>query len=227
MVYNEPNGLINKVVAKTFPLQRCYKLMGEALQKQHQKHLIRQQNGFLLTLEVEERRLIAALKDGELSAFNYLYHHYAANLFGVIFKIVKQQETAEDVLQELFLKIKSNIHAYNEKKGRLFTWMLNMARNAAIDEVRRASSKGRLLCDELEYSLGILDREKSTILNPDTIGLKKLLNQLKENETMLIDLVYYQGYTHQEIAESLNIPIGTVKTRIRNAIFTLRAIFAI
>ncbi|WP_443947547.1 RNA polymerase sigma factor [Pedobacter sp. AW1-32] len=179
-----------------------------------------------LFLEITEDKLIVALKAGEIQAFNYLYKKYSEALFGVILKIVNQHETAEDILQDVFLKIRKYISGYDAAKGRLFTWMLNTARHAAIDELRKTSSRGRLLCDELEVCILKIDERGGTQINTDTIGLNRLLISLTSHERQLLDLMYYKGFTHPEVAEYMGIPLGTVKSRIRGAIIKLRLYFA-
>lgn len=173
-----------------------------------------------------EQKLIEGLQEQDLQAFNELYRMYASNLFGVILKIVNQRETAEDLLQETFLKIRRHIDSYDEKKSRLFTWMLNISRHTAIDHLRLKSSR------QLQSNVIYEDAAKqlsfySHSFNTDTVGVKNLLNGLPHRHKQLIDLFYYQGYTHTEIAELLHMPLGSVKTTIRQAILNLRIIFDI
>lgn len=171
-----------------------------------------------------EKQLIAGLRNHELSAFNQLYKMYSATLFGVIMKVVNQQETAEDLLQEAFLKIRRYIGSYDEKKSRLFTWMLNISRNTAIDHLRLKSSRqmrSNQLFEDVEKELD----NHSHSFNTDTVGVKKLLEGLLPKHKQMIDLFYYKGYTHSEIAELLEMPLGSVKTAIRQAILNLRMVF--
>ena len=90
-------------------------------------------------IKYSEQELVALLKEQNNDAFNYLYDHYSGALFTIINQIVPDKDTASDVLQEVFVNVWRKIGTYDETKGRLFTWMLNIARNAAIDKVR---SKG-------------------------------------------------------------------------------------
>lgn len=171
-----------------------------------------------------EKQLIEGLKNHDVSAFNQLYKMYAATLFGVIMKIVNQQETAEDLLQEVFLKIRRHIGSYDGEKSRLFTWMMNISRNTAIDHLRLKSSRqlrSNLVFEDVEKEL----EQHSHSFNTDTVGVKKLLEGLLPKHRQMIDLFYYKGYTHSEIAELLSMPIGSVKTAIRLAILNLRAVF--
>lgn len=168
-----------------------------------------------------EEQLVALLKKQNNDAFTYLYDHYSGALFTIINQIVPDKDIASDVLQEVFVNIWRKINMYDAAKGRLFTWMLNISRNAAIDKVR---SKGYR---DNQKHLPIGDTENSGITmssNPTVadVGLKKILTKLNEESRKLIDLSYFQGFTHEEIAKMLGIPLGTVKTRIRTAIIQLR-----
>jgi len=169
-----------------------------------------------------EQELVALLKAQDESSYSYLYDHYSGALYGVVLQIIADQELANDVLQEVFVNIWRKIQSYDSSKGRLFTWMLNVARNLAIDVVRskayQNSRKNQDLADS-DFS------EKAGIaLQPglDNIGLKKAVEKLKPEHRDLIDLAYFKGYTHEEIAASQNLPLGTVKTRIRSALIQLR-----
>ena len=167
----------------------------------------------------EEPELVAALRRKDDAAFGYLYDHYAAALYGVIRQIVVDGEMSNDVLQETFVNIWRKIALYDEGKGRLFTWMLNIARNAAIDKTR---SKGFQQSSRLQPIGDSETLQPSVKPGVDEYGLKKLLWKLKDEQRLLIDLSYFQGYTHEQIAKALDMPLGTVKTRIRTALSQLR-----
>ena len=168
-----------------------------------------------------EQELVGLLKEQNNDAFNYLYDHYSGALFTIINQIVSDKDTARDVLQEIFVNIWKKISTYDETKGRLFTWMLNIARNAAIDKVRskgyRDNQRTQPIAEGENAGMGM---SSNPIVND--VGLKKVLTTLNEDYRKLIDLSYFQGFTHEEIAKMLGIPLGTVKTRIRTAISQLR-----
>lgn len=171
-----------------------------------------------------EEELIAALQAHNKDAFNYLYDNYSGALYGIIHKIVKSEEIAQDLLQETFVKIWKNISNYNSSKGRLFTWMLNIGRNAAIDILRSKQHKNEGKIQGLENSVDLVGDESHKPENFDHIGLDNVLVTLKPEQKVLIDMVYFQGYTHEEVSKELDIPLGTVKTRIRTAVIYLRKI---
>ncbi|HVZ57783.1 MAG TPA: sigma-70 family RNA polymerase sigma factor [Chitinophagaceae bacterium] len=155
-------------------------------------------------------------------AFTYLYDHYSGALFGIIQQIVPESHSAGDVLQEVFVNIWRKIDSYDPSRGRLFTWMLNIARNAAIDKVRsrayRQERKSQAIPEDIQEWPDQAVRPAT-----DDYGLRKLLGKLRQEQRVLIELSYFQGFTHEEIARTLDIPLGTVKTRIRSALIQLRS----
>ena len=163
-----------------------------------------------------------SLQQQSEKAFSYLYDNYSAALFGIVNSIVQEKESANDTLQEVFLNIWKKISSYDPAKGRLFTWMLNIARNAAIDKIRSKGYKDSL--KNQPFPENVDTNTSRTVTAPDVkdVGLKKILSSLKEEQRVLIDLSYFRGYTHEEISQVLNIPLGTVKTRIRSALTQLR-----
>jgi len=169
-----------------------------------------------------EGELIEMLRQRSESAFNYLYDNYSSALYTIIFNIVKEEEQAADVLQEVFLKIWKQIGNYDSSKGRLFTWMLNVARNAAIDILRSKDFKNQQRNQELKEN--VYEAGGSVELKIDSIGLKKFVTNLRPEQRQLIELSYFQGFTQEEISKMLDIPLGTVKTRIRAGLIQLRAL---
>jgi RNA polymerase sigma factor (sigma-70 family) len=167
----------------------------------------------------DERELVTALRRKDDQAFGYLYDHYSGALYTVVKQVVGDAEVSNDVLQETFVNIWRKIELYDEGKGRLFTWMLNIARNAAIDKTR---SKGFQQSSKLQPIADGDGVHASVKPGVDDYGLKRVLQKLKDEHRLLIDLSYYQGYTHEQIAKALDIPLGTVKTRIRSALTQLR-----
>lgn len=167
-----------------------------------------------------EAELVRLLKQRNREAFFYLYDHYAPALNGVILNILPDAGVAGDVLQEVFVKIWRQMESYDPAKGRLFTWMHRIARNTAIDAVRGKDWKKSRLNDPLtENNAKIPD---SGVVPAHDSDLRKMVAALKEEHKILVELSYFQGYTQDEIAKMLHIPLGTVKTRIRAALTRLR-----
>lgn len=171
-----------------------------------------------------EEELVTALKKGDQEAMAVLYDNYSAALLGVIFRIVDSSEAAEDILQEVFIKIWKNISSYDRSKGKLFTWLINIARNAAIDSMRVKDYAIKSKIQSIDNSVRSINRQYNVSTQVDHIGLKTLVDKLKPEYKVLVDKLYFEGYTQEEAAEELGIPLGTVKTRIRAAINHLREV---
>jgi RNA polymerase sigma factor (sigma-70 family) len=176
-------------------------------------------------LSLSEEELVLALQRHDKIGAEALYDMYSASLYGVILRIVNDTVTAEDVLQEVFVKIWHSSASYNTTKGRLFTWMVNIARNLAIDKVRSKDYKNQFKNQELENNVGYIDKHNSTEYKPELLGVKELVDTLRPEQKSILDLVYFKGYTHTEAADELGMPLGTIKTRLRMAIQQLRKHF--
>ncbi|QKZ12521.1 RNA polymerase sigma factor [Spirosoma sp. KUDC1026] len=175
---------------------------------------------------ISESVLIERLNQHDQQAFQWLYDQYSPALYGVVLRIVRDEDQAQDLLQDIFVKIWKNLESYDATKGRLFTWMLNVSRNTAIDALRSRKTQPSNEIRTDEDSVHIVDRQHNTEQpNPDHIGLQDVVKQLRPDRKELIDLVYFGGYTHEEAAEELNLPLGTVKTRIRAALHELKQLF--
>lgn len=179
----------------------------------------------LYQLTLPEQELTERLKANDVWAFNVLYKSYSSALYGVILKIVRTDPPAEDVLQEAFTKIWKKIHQYEPQKGTLFTWMLNIARNTGIDTIRAKSFKNNLSTTDVAEQAKNIDKNEQTHFKPEYIGVKETAQKLKPEHYELIELIYFQGYSQSEAAEKLNIPLGTVKSRVKSAMAELRKIY--
>ncbi len=171
-----------------------------------------------------EIELIPLLKGKNQKAFNYLYDNYSGALLGIIQKILGVTDNGTDLLQEVFVKVWHHIESYDSTKGRLFTWMLNIARNTAIDYSRSKQFNNDKKVSALGDSTSMYALDNSMQKSTDHLGLSKVVNQLKAEHRIVIEMAYFKGYTQDEISKELNIPVGTVKTRTRNALIQLKNI---
>ncbi len=172
-----------------------------------------------------EDSLIVALKKHDNEAFRYLYTNYKGALFTVILQIITDREIAADVLQEAFVMAWKNIDKYDAAKGRLFTWLFNVTRNCAINTTRSKNYKKQQQNDSIDNYVNYVDENKNHVLDINRIGLRKQVHQLREDYKNVLELSYFNGFTHEEISKILDIPTGTVKTRLRNAVLELRKQF--
>lgn len=174
---------------------------------------------------IAEKELVDLLKSKDKRGFDLLYDNYSKVLYGIILKIVHSEELAEDVLQDSFVKIWRNAASYDSSKGTLFTWILNVARNTAIDRIRSQEYKHSSKIQPIDNNVHIVSGESTTQTQVEHIGLEKVVADLKPEQRIIIDYIYFKGFTQAEVAETLNIPLGTVKTRVKSAINRLRELF--
>jgi RNA polymerase sigma-70 factor (ECF subfamily) len=166
--------------------------------------------------------LISSLKQKDEKAYAYLYDNYSAALYGIIFKVVNNEEDACDVLQDSFVNIWKNIESYDGSKGgSLFTWMLHICRNKAIDRYRQ---KNRVNENQKDYKSVHIHNEpaNTTNINIDKIGVQNIIEKIKPEHKEIIIQHYFKGYTHQEISTMSEMPLGSVKTKIRNAMIEIK-----
>jgi RNA polymerase sigma-70 factor, ECF subfamily len=174
------------------------------------------------TLNNSDDTLISLLKTRPQHGMSMLYDKYSAALFNVILRVVQAKEIAEEILQDTFTKAWRYIDSYDMGKGRLYTWLVNIARNSAIDATRAKNFNRRN--EDIENPKSIVNQPVTTI-NTDTIGIQKLTESLSPELKILIDLIYFEGFTQAEVAEHLSMPIGTIKTRLRLAMSILKRSF--
>ena len=171
--------------------------------------------------------LIKKFQEKDESAFQKIYEMYSESTYGVIYSVLHDQELSEEVLQDVFVKMWNNAHTYNSKKGRFFTWILNIARNAAIDKTRSKAYKNSKQNHNAAFFVDILEEKSNFSSKVDAIGIKKYIEVLEPICKKIIHYLFFQGYTQKETAEELEIPLGTVKTRNRICIHKLREILNI
>lgn len=174
---------------------------------------------------ITEDALVSLLQSKDERGFSILYDNYSSALYGVILKIVRSEEIAADVMQDSFVKIWKNIEGYNRTKGTLFTWILNVARNTAIDRIRSQEFQNSQKNQDLDSSINFIDNQGSNQFDVDAIGIRKVVENLRPEHQQMIDLLYFQGYTQAEVSEEFGIPLGTVKTRVKAAVVQLRQYF--
>lgn len=169
-----------------------------------------------------EAELLGGLRQHDNKAYQYLYMNYRGSLYNVILQIIPDKETANDVLQEVFITVWQQIDKYDENKGKLFTWLIRLTRNAAINKLRSKVYKSQAKNESLDNYVFSIEKNHPETENINRIGLRKQVHQLREEYKNVIELSFYNGFTQEEIANALNIPLGTVKTRLRNALIELR-----
>ena len=179
-----------------------------------------------LEAEIELLRRIGA---GDLASFEELYRRFSGMLFATIFRILNQQEAAEDVLQEVFLQIWEKAPLYDPVRGKPLTWIVTLARNKAIDRLRSTQRSHRLQ-SEVEREAQAFDpaeeRNSADALEAVEQGklVREAVQKLSKDQREAISLAFFSGLTQTEIAERVGEPLGTVKARIRRGMMRLREV---
>jgi RNA polymerase sigma-70 factor (ECF subfamily) len=176
----------------------------------------------------EDHHLLMKIVRRDQAAFAQLYDRYASLIYTIVVRMVKSTEEAEDLLQEIFMQIWNKASMFSETKGSVYTWIVTIARRKAIDRLRSKESihKGSSLEDE--SSLAIPDLAftanplQATISAEHESLMKQAFALLAEDQRTVLELGYYEGYTQAQIARRLSLPLGTVKTRMRQGLMKLR-----
>ena len=168
--------------------------------------------------------LLAQIAGGDQAAFGALYDEISPRVFGLVRRLLVDHAQAEEVTQEVFLEIWQNASRYEPSKGGASTWILTMAHRRAVDRIR-SSQSGR----DRDVKIGIRDYVSDYDNVADTVEttieherVKEAMSQLTELQRQAVTLAYYGGFSHSEVAAMLSVPIGTVKTRLRDGMIRLR-----
>ncbi|GAA4886162.1 sigma-70 family RNA polymerase sigma factor [Flaviramulus aquimarinus] len=169
-----------------------------------------------------EKEIVSLLQHGDKKAISLLYENYADSLFGVIKKVISDEDTAQDVLQETFVKIWRYSKKYDSNKAKLFTWLYRIAYNTAIDKVRSQKSKNN---NEVQMETSTVYKVSSNELNQDVLDIKKHLSTLEHKYQIVINALFFEGMTQQEASDELDIPLGTIKSRLKIGLRELKKIY--
>lgn len=169
-----------------------------------------------------EKEIVSLLERGDKKAIQLLYENYADALYGVIKKIISDEDTAQDVLQESFVKIWRYSKKYDASKAKLFTWLYRIAYNAAIDKVRSLKNKTN---SEIQIEVSSVYKITSNELNQDVLDIKEHLNTLDEKYKIVLYALFFEGMTQQEASDELDIPLGTIKSRLKIGLRELKKVY--
>ena len=175
----------------------------------------------MLSLSMESAEIVRLLRQRDEKGLSYLFDNYSGALNGIITRILKSEKLAEEVLQQSFMKIWDKIELYDESKSQLFTWMSRIARNTAIDVKRLKKFENLKNTDSLNLNI---HNEQKNYMCQASMDVQSLISRLDDKHRNVLDHTYLYGYTQSETAKKLQIPLGTVKTRVRSAILELREI---
>ncbi len=187
---------------------------------------------FLLTVQLaseerggEDRELAERLRNHETGAMAVLYDRYGRLVYSVIFAVVRDSGTAEDLVQETFLRVWNRMQGFDAARGALGPWVLAVARNRAIDHVRSAAarmSQNSFEIAEHDHPSVFVDMEGDLFAASQARTIREALKRLNDNQRRCIELAYFEGLSQTEMADRLGQPLGTVKTWVRTALRSLR-----
>ncbi|MGX1930774.1 RNA polymerase sigma factor [Flagellimonas sp. 2504JD4-2] len=169
-----------------------------------------------------ERHIVSLLAEKDDKAISLLYDNYGDTLFGVAYKVVKDEDLAQDILQESFVKIWKKADTYDPSKAKLFTWLFRITRNTAIDKLRSINNKSdkEVQIDVSDvYNLGVSD------IRPEFMDVQENLDKIEPKYKIVLEALFFEGMTQQEASEELDIPLGTVKSRLKIGLRELGKIY--
>lgn len=169
-----------------------------------------------------EKHIVSLLKDGDKRAIPIIYENYSGSLLGVIQKITSDEAMAQDALQETFIKIWRYAKKYDPSKAKLFTWLYRIARNTAIDKLRSHNLKFE---KEVQIADSNVYKLTTSSVNQDTIDLHKHVATLDVKYQTVLKALFFEGMTQQEASEELDIPLGTIKSRLKIGLRELKKIY--
>ena len=169
-----------------------------------------------------EQQIVKLLANGDKQAINLLYENYADSLYGVILKITRNEEIAQDALQESFIKIWKNSKKYDASKAKLFTWLYRIAHNTAIDKLRSFNNRFEKEIQIDKSNVYILPTQS---LNQDVMDLREHVGRLDSKYQIVLNALFFEGLTQQEASEELDIPLGTIKSRLKIGLRELKKVY--
>jgi RNA polymerase sigma-70 factor, ECF subfamily len=182
------------------------------------------------TVSIEEDlKLIKGISEKKEKFLIKLYDKYSSYLFGLIIKIVHNKEDAEEILQEVFVQVWDKALLFDESKGNVIVWLITLTRNKSIDKLRSKSYRNSKITSDIEPFEIFLSGSESDGLNLTLNQERKsiiieALAKLPEEQRILIQVAYFEGLSQSELASKFEIPLGTVKTRMRSALKKLQSL---
>ena len=176
--------------------------------------------------EISDNELLRAVSRGDEQALALIYDRYRLILFGLILRILHDRQEAEDVLQETFLQVWRRAADFDATRGRVFTWLVTIARSRALDRLRALGSRARTTEEVVAHSANDQagDAAEEAVKSEQREIVRQALEELPEEQRRTLFLAYFEGLTQSEIAARLGDPLGTVKTRMRAGLMKLREV---
>ncbi len=173
-----------------------------------------------------DARVMRRIRDGDDAAVAELYDRYAAPALGLALRIVKDSQEAEDIVHDAFVAIVERAEQYQSERGSVAAWLVTTVRNLAVDRMRRKVRRSQITEEELRHEpqTPVLDPESIAWIEQDRLAVQKALFALSPSQRETLEIAFFEGLSYPEIAERLNVPLGTIKSRAARALSTLRAL---
>lgn len=169
-----------------------------------------------------EKHIVELLQERDEKAISLLYDNYADTLYGVAYKVVKDEDLAQDIVQESFVKIWKKSDSYDATKAKLFTWLFRITRNTAIDKLRSINTKSD---KEIQIDVSDVYTIGEHSIRPELIDVKENLDKLEPKYRIVLEALFFEGMTQQEASDELDIPLGTIKSRLKIGLREMRKIY--
>ena len=169
-----------------------------------------------------EKHIVELLLERDEKAISLLYDHYADTLYGVAYKVVKDEDLAQDIVQESFVKIWKKSDSYDASKAKLFTWLFRITRNTAIDKLRSINTKSD---KEIQIDVSDVYNLGEQSIRPEFMDIKENLEKLEPKYRIVLEALFFEGMTQQEASDELDIPLGTIKSRLKIGLREMRKIY--
>lgn len=182
--------------------------------------------------QIDDQELVAAIAGGDSSALEALYDRYASAVFRVAFRILKNHEQAEEVVQEVFWRIWRRSSSFESERGRVAQWLFGITHNLCIDELRRMRARPHQVYEEVDSPLirQLADQDSDVPARAWATEQRRVIGEalhtLPVSQRQAVELMYFGGLSHQEIANRLQHPLGTIKTRVRLGLQKLNSLLS-
>lgn len=172
----------------------------------------------------DDMRLVARVRAGDQQALAELYDRYSNVVYAVVLRILQDTGGAEDILQDIFLQLWRKPEAFDSSRGSLGAWLTVIARHRAIDRLRQRRPESDIEECVIANATDLRDEtERSLVIEK----VRVVMNEMSPDQRTAMEMAFFQGLTHTEIAEKTGEPLGTIKTRIRSGLQMLRTRFAV
>ncbi|GMU85690.1 MAG: RNA polymerase sigma factor SigK [Ignavibacteriales bacterium] len=184
-------------------------------------------SGFAGFSGLSEVKIIQGIAHKHERSLSELYDLYGMLCYRIIYRITRDRMLSEEILQNVFVRVWENAENFSEQKGSVYSWITAITRNLAIDKIRSKEFKEQMLKSETQDDFSEHENSpgrnglQSLLIDETAERVTKAMNQIPPEQKLVIEMSFFEGMTHNEISEALELPLGTVKTRMRQGLIKL------